>query len=327
MCVVCSVHRRQSTISCTIPTVCNINLSYRLLELLKYRLLSSNASRPARETNTVKCRCLQCVTRRVVNQLGQEVELRVGELTSFTVQNESQRHIINNQFVTLSHGNSFVHSLSSAAVQLVVSVTKLKGIGEDECYASEVAVVVDRNSACFVRSSRVETVVVPVRSSQNSQFLLASITTSPPEIVLYSGIQLRNDTSFPLQFSFLRDNKTHDSLIGPFSTEHLPFCFSLAPFSFRLKPPSYDSSSSFESSSFVSFQTTPISCPPLSESSALGITNEWICTCTRTPQLLSKNDAAVHKQWKSRFPELQSKVYSFRLAPLFTVILDPSPQL
>lgn len=262
--------------------------------------------------------------RRVVNQLGQEVELRVGELTSFTVQNESQRHIINNQFVTLSHGASFVHSLSSAAVQLVVSVTKLKGIGEDECYASEVAVVVDRNSDCFVPSSRVETVVVPVRSSQNSQFLLASITVSPPEIVLFSGIQLHNDTSCPLQFSFLRDNKTHDSPIGPFSTEHLPFCYSLAPFSFRLKPPSYDSSS-FESSSFVSFQTTPISCPPLPESSALGITNEWICTCTRTPQLLSKNDAAVHKQWKSRFPELQSKVYSFRLAPLFTVVLVPLP--
>lgn len=55
----CGVHRRQSTISFTIPTVFNINLSYQLLELLKYRILSSNASRHAHETNTVKYRCPQ----------------------------------------------------------------------------------------------------------------------------------------------------------------------------------------------------------------------------------------------------------------------------
>lgn len=81
----------------------------------------------------------------MVNNLGQSVELDLSELAILTVQSESQRHLLNHQIVSVSHGESFSYALSSVQTQLVVAVKKLQGIGED-VYESEVAVVVDRNS-------------------------------------------------------------------------------------------------------------------------------------------------------------------------------------
>ena len=163
--------------------------------------------------------------------------------------------------------------------------------------------------------------LIPVRSLKDHQFLLASVTTSPPEIVLNSAIQWENQTSFPLTLSLTTTAPAHAAsfTIQPLSAQPLPFLFSLLPFSIQLKPPSYDYCSPCSSASFVSYQTVLLVCAPPPACSAMCIANEWACECTRVPLQLSKHDTAVLQRWQSRFPELQTKAYAFQCTPLFTV--------
>ena len=252
----------------------NINISYRFLELLKFRIFSPSTT-PYDFLNDVL----------IKNNVGSDMNVTLSEMTEINTSKNLHKHIIKRDSIYLSSQEDVRKvSLSSANVVGVITIDSLKGqklhpkTGEivSVTYESKASLVLNEDSSTIIINLCIEHVFLTLQSVLDHQVLLATVSMSPLSATFTSGIQFENTTSFPLQIRLKQHSlqKEFSINIDKMTTISLPFQCSLGDYSIEIVPSCFCPSKPLMASSLSSNQQI-VNCEIVPEGSLIALSTSW----------------------------------------------------
>ena len=254
----------------------NINISYRFLELLKFRIFSPSATSYDHANDVL-----------IQNRIGSEMNVILAEMTEINTSKNLHKHVLKKDTVLIPSHDDYHFSLSSASAFGVITIDSLKGqklhpkTGEivSVTYESKASLVLNEdsnNNDIIIMNSFIEHVFLVLQSLLDSQVLLTTVSMSPLSVTFTSPIQIENKTSFPLQirlkqYSLQKEFSIH---VEGMSTISLPFQCSLGDYSIEIIPPCFCPSKPLMASSLSSTHQL-ISCEIIPEGSLIALSTSW----------------------------------------------------